>query len=658
MRPSFNPCYPAVVLRATCLLMFGSLLQLTSRGSDPGSSLLRVAFFYNSSIFSDSYLRTNVEHLLVETNGVVLNTLAYQNPVDFRQRFHQYMQTNGGRCDLVLGPTESAALKALNDSLTNHQTVPFLAPFITTPPEEYPHIDLTTASASDRGRVRTAVEDFVNYTGARIMAILHTDDLWGRAMVKEFRAMLGSPETIVHAEPVEEFKGGLLNRTNDYRSFISKMREHSATLIGVALLTDEAANQFLADLDKFNRDKWVPYKPTVFLLSQPRFDTDNVKDGVLYSHLEGFSVFYVANCLKTSPTLDMQQVEVVAPYLDACEIIVRAASAYTNTIRTEDGYPLPVHHVLGFYRKEWESGLRESTYQKMITGFHAERLGFTNRVLAVTRASVRNGKLVTQPVAGYFDRGPLIRLFHSGSFFLQHHRVLWNRWTLLLFVGVALGSFFHVIHLKSEKPPWMLLRTRPFWSLFVLNLLVTYFIWVISIHFGVFGDANVGAALALAAACPTAASALGDIARRYLPMIDLSGIIRILEKINEQMLSSIGKEKLDKLARRLEELSPDNLKSKFLDVLLLKLGSGDLRSRIREQLRKKLADMQQELEQLQKDTPDIPARQISQEQDRLERKIYAASLITALGYLCSNSGELNRKVEELLAGEPVLAAGL
>jgi hypothetical protein len=643
MKTNFCPLRHATIWRLVCLLAVCRFLPLADAASE--SSFLRVAFFYNSSLFTDNGLRTNVANLLNESNDVILTTVSYQTPTEFRQRYYQYMQTNGSNCDLVLGPTESAALKFLNDSLTNRQATPFLAPLITTPLEEYPNINLTTASPSDQQRVRTAVEAFVNRVGARTVAILHTDDLWGRAMVKEFRSNLASPETIVHAQPVEEFKGDKYNPTNDYRTFISKMCEQGATLIGVALLTDRAANQFLDELAKFNRDKWVPYKPTLLLLRQPQFDNDNNNQGILYSHLQEFRIFYVADCLKANKAYDTQKVT-LAPYLDTCEVIASAASAYTNTFVPEEGCTLPVHHILGFYEKEWETGKRDATYLRLMTGFHAERLGFTNQVMTVTRATVHDGQINHEAVASYCDQGPLASFLYKGGFFLQQHTALWNHWTLLMFVGVALLSFFHVIHLKSEKPAWIVVRTSSFWLLFTLNLLLTYSIWLLTISLGGLSDRNMVAALAIAAGCPTAASALGDITRRYLPMIDLSGIIKMLEQINNRLLQSIGKANLDVLTARLEQLGLDKLKGTFFDVLLLRLGSGDVRDRIREQFRKNFDHIQGDLEQMKK---DLSAEQLHQEKEKAERNAYATSLLTALGYLSSSPRELSEKVEELVA---------
>jgi len=143
--------------------------------------------------------------------------------------------------------------------------------------------------------------------------------------------------------------------------------------------------------------------------------------------------------------------------------------------------------------------------------------------------------------------------------------------------------------------------------------------------------------------------------RRYLPMIDLTGIIRILEKLNEEMLDHIGHEKIDALTARLEELSAERIKSAFFEVLLLKLGSGDLRSRIREQLRTKLHDAYAELERMQKEIAGTTRHQVEAERDRLERKIYAASLLNALGYVCSSGNELTAKVEDLLTSDQAVA---
>jgi len=83
--------------------------------------------------------------------------------------------------DLVLGPTESAALKALNDSLETQQLIPFLAPFITTSPKTYRNLVLIPGAPGDEERVRTAH----GIRAARCFPnprILHSDDVWVTAL--------------------------------------------------------------------------------------------------------------------------------------------------------------------------------------------------------------------------------------------------------------------------------------------------------------------------------------------------------------------------------------------------------------------------------------------------------------------------------------------
>src|SRR5262249_7184217 len=236
------------------------------------------------------------------------------------------------------------------------------------------------------------------------------------------------------------------------------------------------------------------------------------------------------------------------------------------------------------------------------------------------QATVFNGQLKERAVSDYFENGRLRQVIYSGWFFMLHHRVLWNYWTLLLFAGVAFVSYYHVIQLKSERPTWMLLKTRPFWGLFLINIGLTYLVWILSINFGVFGDSNLAAALALAAACPTAGSALGDIARRYLPF-DMSGIVSIIEALNRKLIASIGNDNLQQFKDQLQQISLTALKILFFEVLFLKVTNDDLRNRMHAQLQRGLAQSKATLATMKQEGLDEIV--VQENERKQEQQVYA-----------------------------------
>src|SRR5207247_177755 len=129
------------------------------------------------------------------------------------------------------------------------------------------------------------------------------------------------------------------------------------------------------------------------------------------------------------------------------------------------------------------------------------------------------------------------------------------------------------------------------------------------------------------------------------------------EDLNDKLLESIDKEKLEEYKDRLQQLRLDLLKSVFFEVLFLKLTSDQLRNRILEQFHKKLAKQQGDLEKLQQGASGITEDMLKENREKLERTAYANSLINALGYLCSNEAEVGVQLEKLLAGYPQAAAG-
>jgi len=639
--------------RAGGFLSLFSLVSLSVRGTDIVHQPLRIAFFYNATLFTDDPLRASTEALLNDGTNVQVVTLPYKRASEFRTLYYDHVLRQSNSWDLLLGPTESGALKELSDSVDTRQNIPFVAPFITTLPKAYRRVLLVPACPSDEERIEVAVNGFVQYAAPRLMALLHADNFWGQTMVKSLRAGLSSQKTIVHAQPVEEFAEddageetvGADNKRL-YVAFLERMREYGATVIGVALLTPEAYNQFLDTLHDFNTRLLVGYKPTILLLSQPGFHPERSNEGVLYKHLAEFNIFYIADCVK-GPAPDMASRNAFLAQLDACRVIAHTARELSRDSDSSDWRKDAVKHVLDFYKGAWKEEEAKSIYADLQTGYHAAKLHIPANQIEMRQAMATSNQLKEQSVSDYFRSDYLGGICYSTRFFLFHHRVLWNGWLVVLFALVALLSFYHASKMKSQRPAWMLLTTGSFWSLFVLNLLLSYGMWVLSIYFGLLGDTNLAAPLVLAAACPTAGSALGDVARRYLPF-DVTGILRVIEDLNNKLLETVGKEKIEEYKARLQQLSLDLLKGVFFEVLFLELTSDDLRNRILDQFHKTLARQQGDLDKLQQGAAGMSDDMLKENREKLERKAYAGSLLNALAYLCSNENEVGAHVERLL----------
>jgi len=187
------------------ILFLSCLAPLVGEGTDAVPRPLRVAFFYNATIFTDDQLRTNTEALLQNGTNVQVIALPYKRANELPKLYRDNILSDTNSWDLVLGPTESSALKALNDSLESKQSIPFLAPFVTTHPKAFRRVFLVPASPSDEERINLAIGDLVEYAAPRLLAILHTDDFWGRTVVKTFREDLNVNKLPVHPQPVDEF---------------------------------------------------------------------------------------------------------------------------------------------------------------------------------------------------------------------------------------------------------------------------------------------------------------------------------------------------------------------------------------------------------------------------------------------------------------------
>src|SRR5439155_22739084 len=110
-----------------------------------------------------------------------------------------------------------------------------------------------------------------------------------------------------------------------------------------------------------------------------------------------------------------------------------------------------VELVVGFYKGLEEAQRLTPIRQSLLTAYHARKLHFDEQELEVRQVTAFNGRLKEKTVSSYFENGRLRQLFYSGWFFMLHHRVLWNCWTVLLFAVVGFVPFYLVIQLKSER---------------------------------------------------------------------------------------------------------------------------------------------------------------------------------------------------------------
>lgn len=626
-----------------------ALVLWSSYGSahgQPTNRNLRVAFFYKVAAVADPtndpvLIKTTT--LLNPDSHVQVEPFAYRDSHEFCDLYDKQISHSSNYFDLILGPSDSQSLKALDNALPRKQPLVFLAPFVTTSPEEYSHIQLITGSPTDARRVTVAVTGFLQYTALRTLGCLHTDGPWGNGIAKNLRTALASVKTLVLPQPVVESVFSETNgfsvhqdSTSTYRTFLEMTRKQGVTVIVVALLENESLNEFFGALKTLNDSLLVEYKPSILLLNPPTFDSANKASGILTEYVARFSIFYVDGFL--NPAVDAAD-KGLAPHLDACKVV--AAAVHDYPLVDGAGEPVTAVQIRAFYAGSYRGEQGTNLQATLTTGFHLAKLHLNKPDVEVMKAENHRGVIQTKPVGDYFGGGYFQKMWYGGVFFVRHHRTLWNPITSSLFLACCLGSLLYMVRYKAMRGWWLILKTKAFWLLFTVNLVITYTVWVLSIAWGVFDDSNLLAALLLAGVCPTAASALGDLAKRFLP-IDLTGVIRVIEELNERLINQIDNSKLEEYREKLRRINVDELKRKFFEVLVLDIDSDSLRNRLREQLQKKIEQITQ-------------AHSGEVAKDSLAR-VYAFHLVQLLAYLSSSKDDLEKRVHQTI-DEPDLPGG-
>jgi hypothetical protein len=237
----------------------------------------------------------------------------------------------------------------------------------------------------------------------------------------------------------------------------------------------------------------------------------------------------------------------------------------------------------------------------------------------------------SEPATDYFGSNYAHQLASRARFFMMHNRGLWHWLTVLGFVLASFASFVSVVEMKAMKPFWLLLRAREFWKLFAINLGLTYVAWALSVYWGIIPDSHWMAILALAAVCPTAAGAYGDMFKRYMPA-GLSGIIRILEELSERLLERVNQSQLYDYKAWLAQFPLEQIKHAFYEVLFGELENEALRARVLDRTKMHLDAMAGEAAG---DTLNQAAK-----------TVYINAYLTVLSYLSSGEDDLWRQLQE------------
>ena len=593
-----------------------------------GAEPLKVAFFYNETFFTTDELRQKTEAVLTENETVKVSSFGYKDTHEFCALYKEHIAGGSENWDLILGPSDSDSLKALDRALSTKQEVPFLAPYVTTEPSSYAKVALLPASATDALRVQKAVRHFVRYTALRTVTLVHTDDPWGHGIAKHLRDELLPLSLNLHTLPVierESREEGFMTQrdnTKHFERFLMASKSEGATVLVIALLYPSSLNELLGVLEQINNDSMIQYKPSILLLQEPSFDESSTHLGLMRKYVEDSRLFYVAeNTMSTNRTESSSVLDI--NHYDACRLIRLSASAWPVLTEGPDDLDPGAHLVRRFYNGTFPDELIASFLPHFEGAFHASKLGGATPVLDVQQIVSEGKKIETRSASHYFGKGFWQQSAYTLWFFMLNHRALWNGWVLAAFTCVSLGSFVYVVGTHSMRPFWILWRLRAFWQLFGVNLLLTYMVWVASVAFGIFEANNIVAALGLAALCPTAGSALDDVMRKYLPL-NLTWVFKIIEQLNERLLHRMGDARLKSYKEHLKQFDLSFLKSRFFEVLFLELKNDALRNRIREQLAKQMKQI---------------SGQVGSNLDEVERALYADFYVTAVGYLSKDEND-------------------
>lgn len=627
-RRETQPLNPRGVRGATAYFLWLFLvhcLLLTSGAADPPAKT-RVAFFYSTSIFKETILRDETERAFSTAANVDLKILPYTDANDFAEQCRGLL-TGREQPDVVLGPSDSASLAALDKSLTQTITVPFVAPFVTTSPSDYERLALVPASPNDERRVAAAVEQFAKYVASRSLACVHTADVWGQGIANGFRSATKRLGTVIHPLPITEMvigDNGVRTRKDNsdtYTAFLSQMQRQGVAVIAVALINSKSVNDFLDALRKANRDSWIQYKPTILLLNPPTF-TQKEGRGISAEFVQEFQIVFARDHALTNG-VPFEQRDIL-PHLDACKIIAAAAAMKK-----------PAEKVVAFYEGGWDDSELGPLTAEIKTGFHRARFSQADEV-EVMEAISTGGNIKSQNVKRYFGAGYWRQLAWRSWFFLMHHRTLWHPVLAPAFLLVCFFSLLHWVRSSAMKRPWLIIRTRAFWLLFLINCWLTYSTWVISVGFGLITDKDWYAPLILASLCPTAASAFGDLMKRFLPMINVNGAVQILKELNAEFMREIGNEKLKEYEDWVVAQPCDllELKRRVYEALV-EVSSDPFRNRIREDLNKEIKDAKKDEDQ------DETQKLFS------TRRIYAKYLVQLIAYTSSSPQEMDLNLYSL-----------
>ena len=619
---------------ATVLLLLA--WSFDGNGGEPATRGLRVAFFYNASIFKDNLLLEETARVFTNAPNVRLTPIPYNDSNEFAERCKtEVAGTNAP--DIILGPSDSDSLKSLDKSLGARMETPFLAPFVTTRPADYSRVTLISASATDEKRVRVAIDQFAKYTTHRALGCLFTDDPWGQGIAKAFRDGLAKRPVNIFTQPVSETEtdpstGVRARKDNSdaYASFLNQMWRQGARVIAVALLDSKSVNEFMAGLRKLNQDSWLGFQPTILLLNQPTFDEARKGKGILAEYAKQFRIVYVRDQIGSTNVTEARRP--ILSHLDACNVIAAAAQGSLPIASDPAGKCAAVRLVREFYTGTWDDEQYAQLEPLLTTGFHRS-LYSKARDVEVMQGIYSGGSVTALDVRRYFEGGFWHQLYWRTWFFLSHHPSLWRLETTLPFLALCFGSLLHMVWFSAMKRFWLIWRTRSFWLLFFLNLVLTYAVWVISIWYGVFSETDWLAPLLLAGICPSAASAFAEILKRFVPMVNLSGVFAVLNEMNSLILETIGKEELTKYERWLATYPPRKLKAVFQEVLFLETANDALRNRL--------------IDRVKKYTESIPENDPEVDQQQRLAQIYAESLVQLVAYLATSRADLWKRLEEL-----------
>ena len=603
------------------------------RASGADGNPFRVAVFYNASIFKDTTLFDKTKAIFDEQSGIKAEAYPYMDSNEFVETCRALFASNRPP-QLILGPSDSKSLRSLDDGLSQKQSIPFLAPFITTEPSDYKNIQLISGSPTDRTRIHAAMQGFVRHAAQRAFACIHTDDAWGQGVAKHFRSLLTQTEVTMITQPVIEMEvdstSGSRQRKNNsdtFLAFLKKAHKQGVSVISVALIDSQSVNDLLESLRQLNRDSWVKYLPTIVLMNPPSFTDGQGGKGINSSYAAQFRLVYVRDEIVDDTVAAADRG--LLPHIDACRVIAEASRLSADGAGRNAKC---LQKIKDFYSELWTDESAQ-IQERLKTGFHKSKIAHSVPAVEVVEARVTQGKVVGVSVDHYFNAGYWKQFLWKLYFFFSHNRSLWNPALAPAFLVICFASFLHMIRNAAMKNIWMIVWTWAFWGLLLLNVVLTYSCWALSIRYGLIEDDAWAPALVLATLCPSAATALGDLMKRFLPMFNLNGVVNILNEITAKTLREIGNEDLKGYEEWLTNFNSEKLRRKLYEVLLLEVQSDSLRNRVREELGKAIKAVSQD--------------DLNDEEEVTLRHIYAQFLVRVVAYISGNKEDLHRRMEGL-----------